>query len=766
MIYKKITDWKLNAFYPYVPILKNSAETGGRLSEIFEWIEAKVPGTVYDDLLKAGIIKDPYYGMQSLECEWVKDRWWEYRTDFCVPDTLKNRNVRLRFKGTDYKANFYLDGKNIGTHTGMYTPFVYTLTKEDRDAETLSVVLESAPDEMGQIGYTERTFTQKARFTYKWDWCPRMVHLGIYDDVIIEDFGNAAIEYMYQKPVFENGRWHICCELELTAFSACECKLEFDLSYNEKSIKKTVKKAVLNKGANKLSINLPCDDVKLWYPSGHGKQELYGFEILVSDENGISDSRKTKIGFRTIDYVQCINAEEGSLPYNLVVNGEKIYIKGVNYAPGDMMYGAMSEQKYIGLLESAKAANINLVRVWGGGLIEKEIFYETCDRLGLLVWQEFIQSSSGISNVPSKDKGFLKLCGETAVEAVKTKRNHVSLAFWSGGNELADQNGVPVTFDDENIALLRNVVAKYNREILMLPTSASGPNEFLDIDQPGKNHDVHGPWKYTGTSEHYFLYNKSDSQLHSEFGVDGVANYSTLCEIMPEDQLYPVPMDDHTVWRHHGEWWDTYGRDSRIFGEFGKNEISEFIKCSQFIQAEGLRYALEANRRRAFENCGSIIWQFNEPWPNSSGTNIIDYYLKPKFAYYTLKNAYRPINANFRYDKLTYVKNEVFMPSVYLTSDTKESGLSLACVIKNERNEVLFKKTFNDISVQKGKSTLVESLKVIVNADKFISVSLSVNGRDADSEYLLLVSDSNGYSDKKCVCDYYDKMMGIYHNKS
>jgi len=308
--------------------------------------------------------------------------------------------------------------------------------------------------------------------------------------------------------------------------------------------------------------------------------------------------------------------------------------------------------------------------VWGGGIIEKEDFYDLCDEYGIMVWQEFNQSSSGIDNVPPTDEKFLALLAKNAEAGILARRNHVCLTYWSGGNELMDWDGVPSTFADKNIAILKALVGKLDPGRLFLPTSASGPSEFLNISPEGlgHNHDVHGPWQYAGVEQQYELYNQSDCLLHSEFGVDGFTNREAIGKFLSAENSTPSNMGDNLVWRHHGEWWDTTARDSAIFGE--PDSMDTLVLHSQTIQAEGLRYAIEADRRRAFQNCGSIVWQFNEPWPTLASTCLVDYYGQPKPAYEFVKRAYAPLAVSLSYSKLGYTAGELFLGGVWLADDS------------------------------------------------------------------------------------------------
>ncbi|MEI2401085.1 glycoside hydrolase family 2 TIM barrel-domain containing protein, partial [Paenibacillus phytohabitans] len=328
---------------------------------------------------------------------------------------------------------------------------------------------------------------------------------------------------------------------------------------------------------------------ELWYPNGYGGQPLYRISLVLRDGERILDHKQYKTGIRKLEYIQNDDSPEEALPYTVAINGKKIYLKGFNMTPLDHLYGNVTREHYQYLLKKIVRANGNMVRVWGGGIIEKEIFYELCDQYGILVWQEFIQSSSGIDNIPSKKPEFLKLLTETATAALKEKRNHVSLTIWSGGNELMDEDFKPSTYEDENLAQLKKLVERYDHNRLFLPTSASGPVEFV-TEKKGVSHDVHGNWRYGGNPYHYQLYAASDSLFHSEFGMDGVSQFKSLRKFLGERHLKTTKMSDHMVWRHHGEWWGTLIRDQELFGPI--EDISTFVDCSQWIQAEGLRYII------------------------------------------------------------------------------------------------------------------------------------------------------------------------------
>jgi len=736
MKYLSLTNWKLACFWPFTPLQGSSMETGHVHEGLLGTIDAVVPGSVYNDLLRAGLIEDPYYEMNSLKCEWVKDRWWVYQTTFKVDSAMRSKQIRLVFKGIDYKAHIFLNGSHIADHEGMHMPCIIDITDQTlfgSELNSLKVVIEHAPDEMGQIGYTSRTHTTKARFTYKWDFGTRLVQLGLYDEVFIDVSGGLHIE--------DTAFTYADKTAAIAASASGSGRITARLSYRGDLVAEQT--AEIADGQVRMS--LPVEQPRLWYPNGSGEQPLYDLTLTAYDDNGLSDEKKLRVGLRTLDYRRANGAVENALPYLPVINGRRVYIKGVNCTPFDHLYGCVDEKRYRQMLTLAKEANVNLIRVWGGGLIEKEAFYDLCDELGIMVWQEFIQSSSGLENIPSKDPDFLRLTAAYAEEAVKEKRNHVSLTFWSGGNELFDNN-IPTDFTDENLAMLKEITNRLDPGRLMLPTSASGPTEWFDEAHPENNQDIHGPWKYGGTEGHYRLYNRSTIQLHSEFGVDGMSNPEALRTILSPRNRRVTSMAENPVWRHHGEWWDTLYRDQEIFGNVGS--LEEFITLSQFIQAEGLRYALEANRRRAWQNCGSIIWQFNEPWPNVSCTNLVDYYGQPKFAYYLCRDAYKPVHVSLQYDKLIWQADEMFYGDLFVHAEPGEKIDSVRVRILDSAGRTMLEK-------QASKAFQVSTAVALLGRSFTVECTLRAGNTIDVNRYLFFVLDDRyPKADAKAVIRY------------
>ncbi len=511
------------------------------------WLPARVPGSVLDDLVRAGAAASPYHERDSLLAEWVPERAWVYRRRFDGSGTLE-------FEGIDHAATVFVDGEELARHEGGFTPFRVDVGPGDH---LLAVVVHAAPESEPQVGKTSAVRVHKPRMNYGWDFCPRLVHQGIWRSVSLHDGGVPAV---FPRVTLEDGV------------------------------------GIVRSGDSEVRI----DDPELWWPNGMGEQRLHRVHV---------DGREVDVGFRTVELRD---------DYTLVVNGKLMQIKGWNWTPLDALYGVPRAEKLARLLSLAARANVNLLRVWGGGLIETEEFYDLCDRLGLLVWQEFSQSSSGMDSVPAADEEFVQLMAADAREVVPRRRRHPSLAVWCGGNELAADDSHPV------LGALRDVVRELDPERAWLSTSPLGDT------------DVHGPWEHQGLRRHYELYDNASARLYSEFGVEGMTNRAALEQLIDEEHRWPADRTN-PVYEHLGAWWNNAPLVQECFG--GRiRDVATMRRASQWLQYDGLRYAVEATLRRG---CGAIPWQFNEAFPNAWCTAALDYHGIPKPAYWGVARAYR-----------------------------------------------------------------------------------------------------------------------------
>src|SRR5215208_1176561 len=664
-IYLNGSDWLVKGFYGEDWRWRGSHLPDSRDQR--HWRVGSVPGCPHYDLWKSGEIPDPYVERNSLLSEWIPQRTWLYKKNFTVDEEIKGKQVHLHFEGVDYQAEFFLNGESIGTHIGMFAPVDFDVTdKLFYNAENLlAVVIERAPLEEPQVGRTSRVKTVKTLMNYWWDFCPRMVHLGMWDDVYLEVTGPVRLEDVFVrpklKPSFHSANLSVAVGLD----SAIQTTVDLDITLRDQEtvVASQRTRCDLEPGNTSLETCLEVINPRLWWPNGCGEQALYEAEARVilptvdktERHDDISAARAVSFGIRQVSLAPNESADPNALPYTFTINGRKVYAKGWNWVPMDVMYSVPQTSKLERLLTLAKRANVNLLRIWGGGLIEKESFYEQCDRLGIMVWQEFIQSSSGIDNIPATSPDYVKLVVDAAEYIIPRKRNHPSLVIWCGGNELSGALELPLDSTHPVLAALKATVEHLDPDRLWLPTSPSGRvfGNTLELiaKDPTALHDIHGPWEYQGATKHYELYNQGASLLHSEFGVEGITNLRTLDATISREHQWPVDLDN-PYWFHRGAWWVKRPMWDKTFGEL--SSVEELVHATQFIQADGLRYALEADRRRKYHNSGTLPWQFNEPYPMAACTSAVDYYGHPKPAYYTVASAYAPLLISATFDTLAW----------------------------------------------------------------------------------------------------------------
>ena len=670
---------------------------GAVLADDRDWIPARVPGAVQDDLWRAGLIDDPYVGRNSLAAEWAADRTWVYERSFPSSPDWRDRRVHLRFDGVDYAARFLLNGVVLGEHESMTTPAVFDVT--DRlDLEgrnSLVVVLAPAPVEQDQLGRTSLVRTRKNRMGYWWDFCPRLVNLGLIGSVTLEVTGDARIEDLAMHPRVAPDRrtCTVTAEVAVRSFSTKLVTATIEVTRDGRAVA-TVDVAVPpGTGVSVATAELEVAEPELWWPNGYGDQPLYEATARVHNDGGhLSDERSTTFGLRTIELAPNETDDGTAPPYTFVVNGRRTWMAGWNWVPVDALYGVPYEDKVTHLLELAAAAHCTLLRVNGVGLLEREHFYAECDRLGILVWQEFLLTSSATDRKPSEDAEYLAEVVAEARAMVPLRRNHPSLGLWCAGNELESLEKLPLDDSEPVIGALREVAAELDPDTVWLPTSARGRKPFNGLSSirrdPDGLHDVHGPWLYEGLTEQYELYNAGTSLFHSELGAEGITNAEAVAAVLPDPADRTVDALGNPRWRHLSAWWvrDELWRET--FGPVADFDL--LIAATQFLQGEAVRYGLESNRRRAWRNSGSLPWQFNEPYPMLGSTAAIDYYGRPKELYWAIEEAYRPLAVSARYETLAWGSRERFEAELWVVNSGPEvPGATLQARLLDSAGAVL-----------------------------------------------------------------------------
>lgn len=612
------------------------------------WRPGRVPGSTLDDAWRAGEVPNPYVDRDSLAAEWVPQRTWVYRR-LASADPAADERAVLRFAGLDPGGTVFLDGEEVARHDGMFVPLEVDLTGRMRPEtrHRLVVVLDPAPSMPSQVGRSDLARHHRSRMGYGWDFCPRMIHTGIWRSVTLELF-RARIAAVH--PAVDVAPDHRAATIDVG--------LDLDGAPSSAAVTATlvdpdgvaVARATAGVAGATASVRLDVAAPRLWWPNGIGPADRYRLDVALEHGRDRLDERSVSIGLRSVALEPNEGAPPGARPYTLVVNGRRTWIRGWNWVPVDAAYGVPRQERVRHLVELARRANVNLLRVWGGGLIESESFHEACDAAGIMVWQEFSQSSSGVANAPPTDDAFVERMRREAEAIVPSLAHHPSLVLWCGGNELAGQDG-PLDERHPLLAALADVVRRLDPGRAWLPTSPSGPrfdNSLAAIaEDPDALHDVHGPWEHQGLRGQHALADAGTSLLHSEFGTEGMTNSPTLAATVSERHREPADRSN-PVMAHRGAWWNNEPFVRAAFG--GGLHGDELARASQHLQADGLRTLVEGDRRRWPRNSGALPWVLNEPFPNAWSNAAVDYFGVPKAAYWSVAESYAPLAIGLAYD--------------------------------------------------------------------------------------------------------------------
>lgn len=700
-------DWLVSPFLPneagphYSVISKVTAGDlyGG------EFIPAQVPGDVQSDMLDAGLLEDINIGFNARKAEWTYQRDWMYVKRF-TPEAVDCKKIVLQFDGVDYACDVFLNGQWLGYHENAWIPFSFDITEKIKRGEEncLIVLVKIAPFAQSQGGVCSQVDNLKPRFAYGWDWCTRLVPLGIWQNVRIDYQQDAAITDLYvsQDTDFESKKATIRAKLTLSE-SVENCPAVFTLTHPDAE-QETVAVTITGTEAEVL---FSVENAKLWWPNGMGEHPLYNVTVVIGDN---WDSRSVNTGLRKITWQRVEGAGEDALPYQPYVNGRRMYIQGYNWVPIRQLYGREHKREYARRIELARRGNFNFLRVWGAGLLERECFYDLCDEKGILVMQELFQSSASMNNHPSREQWYIDMLCTTTESAVIQKRSHPCLAVWCGGNELCfrgsymDADGniliagmegwenrkydvsglpwVPLSPKYPTLAAMEKVVRRLDPDTAWWHTSGSGPviqNASMD-HLGGDMHDVHGPWQLMYANEFYTMYNALDMMAHMEFGSPGSASVQTLEKVIPTQFRWPLDTKNPMINYHGRMWTASEGSIDRIETYFGQlTDYKAYALTGRFLQWEQLRYSLEAHRRLGKRCAGACLWHMAEPWPNVIDTCSIDAYDQPKPAYYGQMKANKPLHIAPKYENVIHGDTAEIEMSVYNATEWDFSGSIHIC---------------------------------------------------------------------------------------
>ncbi len=576
-----------------------------------------IPGCDRTFLLENGSATDPFFGRNLEQTEWAEKHSWAFRRTFRVPDHWRGSRVRIDFKGIDYEALFFFNGELLGHHKGMFIPVGFDITGLVRFGEDNLIAVAFFPAPQGKPNHRDHEPADFAGFHrtqmgFGWDWSRKLVPTGIWDSVTVSAYENTRLRDWH----FTHDGGKVLLSLEIESRSAKESSLSLSLKpYNFEGGQASCEKILaLQPGSNQVDVEFAVSDIRRWEPNGYGFPALYTLEIMLDGE-----SHQSRVGFRTLETRRNPDSPEGAYDQTFVINGTPVFARGVNWVPADLMASRVTPEDYEHLVDLAAGAGVNLFRVWGGGMIEKEAFYDACDRYGILVWQEFMHSCS---NSP-KDAEFLAFKRREGEAILRKLRNHVSLTLLCGGNEMQYYGEIP------DSPMLRNYGELVRELAPGIPFHVSSP----DLSRPGER--GHGPWNWCEHAD----YNRHFRLLASELGCNGMPEYDSLHRFIPEPELKAGrgPALNYHFYNR------TNSHDLGIpVREFAPADMEEFCRASMFAQADAAQYMMEHYRRLFPYASGCFFWQYNEPWPTCAWS-LVDFYGVPKMALHALRRANAPV---------------------------------------------------------------------------------------------------------------------------
>jgi beta-mannosidase len=622
-----------------------------------DWHPATVPGCVHTDLLHDGLIEDPFYRDNEAKLQWIGKTDWEYQTTFdASPDVLKRRHVELVFEGLDTYANVFLNEQPLLDADNMFRRWrVECRGALKAGANTLRVRFRSPINEvlprMAQLKYElpasndqgEKTspYTRKAPYQYGWDWGPRFVTSGVWRPVSLEAWDDARLGdlHVVQNRLGKEAA-ALDAEVEVVASRSLDATVVVDdLNDPGVSARQTFR---LVPGANRFALRLRIPHPSLWWPNGMGPHTLYTLRARLLLGGRLADEASARVGLRTLELRQ--QADAWGKSFTFVVNGVPVFAKGGNWIPADSFPTRLTRERYRRLLESVRDTNMNMLRVWGGGIYESDDFYELCDEMGLLVWQDFMFACSMYPGDPA----FLENVRQEAVDNVRRLRNHPSVAVWVGNNEVETawkhwgwKEHLPSQLWDDYLKIFHGVLPEVvAAEDPSRPYWPSSPSSNLSDDPDSqKVGDVHY-WEVWHAAKPFAEYEKQFPRFMSEYGFQSFPQIETVAayaDASDRDIQSPVMLAHQK-----------HPRGNQLIREYMLREYPEpkdfesFLYVSQVLQAEGIKVGAEHLRRIMPRNMGSLYWQIDDCWPVASWSSM-DYFGRWKALQFYARRFYREL---------------------------------------------------------------------------------------------------------------------------
>ena len=633
--------------------------------------EAKVPGTVHTDLMREGIIDDPFFRLNERAAQWVDKEDWEYRTSFdLAEDVMSKDNLRITFHGLDTYADVYLNDSLILKANNMFRTWkvdikgiakakdnqlrVYFHSPIKIDVPKYDALPYHYPARMEQSengGLFDKKisiFARKAGYHYGWDWGPRLVTSGIWRPVEIEAWDGVKIDDVhYRQPSVDKKLAKISANLTILAGAKGKATVSIiDVETGKTFAKKSI---AITKGDNHPTVDFEIKNPRLWWTNGLGSPEMYRMRAVV-EMNGDKDVKEDRIGVRSLRLVT--DRDEQGRAFYFVLNGEKVFMKGANYIPCDNFLPRVTDSIYRATIHDAKDANMNMLRVWGGGVYEDDRFYNLCDENGILIWQDFMFACS---LYPGSGE-YLENVRQEAIDNVRRLRNHPCIAHWCGNNECQDgwydwgwKKGLEAVgqqyadkvwqeYGNMFYDALPKVVEQEDPDRTYWPSSPFGDYGHGSTKNEGDYHY----WGVWHGKEPITNFNEVHVRFCSEYGMQSFPEYESVKVFAPEKRDWDIHSEVMMSHQRGGSYANGL-IESYLLSEYQKpDNFERMLYVGQVMQGDAMKTAIESHRRDKGYCWGTLLWQINDCWPVASWSTR-DWYGRWKAAHYMMKKAYRDI---------------------------------------------------------------------------------------------------------------------------
>ena len=692
-------------------------------------MQVDVPSVVQQSLYENDLIPHPYLGTVENQLLWISDHPWEYTLHFDADkELLEKENVELVFEGIDTYADVSLNGEKLFFADNQFRAWKQEVKDLLKEKDNLLEVAFARYDSTQLALYEQHqprlpekyAVSRKAPYQHGWDWAPKYKNVGIWKPVKLVGWSEAKLENAYIVTKTANTeRAGLMLHLDVESNVEEEITIEVGPSTSSGTsafMASESRLLSLSKGRQHTVLPISIDNPQLWWPNEMGEQSLYDFEVCLKKGNKVLDSKSFKSGIRTFEMVD--EPDSIGRAFYFKVNGVPMYAKGANYVPEEMIETWINADNTLKLLYQAKDAHFNMLRVWGGGIYPSDDFFNICDSLGILVWEDFMYAGT----MYPYDEAFLENARIEAEEQVKRLASHPSLALWCGGNEISegyynwgwqqslgwseeDDKAIKAGYDRLFENILPQAVAKFDGTRSYWPSS---PSKGWGRPESLTEGDVHY-WGVWWGEQPYEVYREKVGRFNSEYGYQSYPDYSTLLKIPQGEEL----SKDAEVLAAHQK----HARGKQLIDDFinryypnvQPKDFEEYVHLSQLSQAYGMEVAIEAHRTAKPYNMGTLYWQLNDAWPVTSWSSI-DYYGNSKVLQERLKVLYAPVLLSL--DQKDY--------GVFVTSDLLRSidGTLSVAVCDLEDHPLFEKKMEVKMEANENRKFAVEGLsECLLNAD-------------------------------------------------